>query len=368
MGKCVRTNKSSSSRSSSSSHSNQEEEKMETKAFLALVISYVLYLVVGAAVFYEMERYDAGDHCGEAARFFSELNATNNHTFEAVAAAIERAYNFEQQGIRFVDGNVICTELWDFQSCVFFAGTIITTIGYGHMVPTSSGSKAFCVVFALIGIPIFTILFGTIGDGFGVYMKRFMNYLNGRTENASKRRNAWYLLFVFGSVGFALFSIFPALIFTALEGWPFADSLYFTIITLTTIGFGDLVPGSKPGHAYVPLYRIMVYTWILFGLAYTATFLKVISTYLGKRASEIFKTRTSEDVNIAVSDGGGGNGGNGEDEAAEDESSGASSSKHRKKSDDSAALEYDEAGEKMFVGGSLQMIGDYRKPNEQSNA
>ena len=82
-------------------------------------------------------------------------------------------------------------------------------------------------------------------------------------------------------------------------------------------------------------------------------------------ASEIFKTRTSEDVNIAVSDGGGGNG---EDEAAEDESSGASSSKHRKKSDDSAALEYDEAGEKMFVGGSLQMIGDYRKPNEQSNA
>ena len=62
---------------------------METKAFLALVISYVLYLVVGAAVFYEMERYDAGDHCGEAARFFSELNATNNHTFEAVAAAIE---------------------------------------------------------------------------------------------------------------------------------------------------------------------------------------------------------------------------------------------------------------------------------------
>ena len=83
-----------------------------------------------------------------------------------------------------------------------------------------------------------------------------------QTENASKRRNAWYLLFVFGSVGFALFSIFPALIFTALEGWPFADSLYFTIITLTTIGFGDLVPGEfrrfRRTHALVSTVNVCI--------------------------------------------------------------------------------------------------------------
>ena len=36
-----------------------------------------------------------------------------------------------------------------------------------------------------------------------------------------------------------------AFIFMALEGWSFSKSLYFLFITLTTIGFGDIVPENK---------------------------------------------------------------------------------------------------------------------------
>ena len=35
--------------------------------------------------------------------------------------------------------------------------------------------------------------------------------------------------------------------------------------------------GSNPGHSYIPMYRIMVYFWILFGLAFMATFMNLIS-------------------------------------------------------------------------------------------
>lgn len=39
-----------------------------------------------------------------------------------------------------------------------------------------------------------------------------------------------------------MFSIVPAFIFKYIEGWTALDAFYFTIITLTTIGFGDLTP------------------------------------------------------------------------------------------------------------------------------
>ena len=36
-----------------------------------------------------------------------------------------------------------------------------------------------------------------------------------------------------------------AVVFSAWEEWSFLDGAYFSFITLSTIGFGDLVPGSK---------------------------------------------------------------------------------------------------------------------------
>jgi len=36
-----------------------------------------------------------------------------------------------------------------------------------------------------------------------------------------------------------------ALVYVEWEDWPLVDAVYFTFITLTTIGFGDLVPGQN---------------------------------------------------------------------------------------------------------------------------
>jgi voltage-gated potassium channel len=78
------------------------------------------------------------------------------------------------------------------------------------------------------------------------------------------------LFFVFlllaGTVGYSI-----------IEGWPFLDSLYMTVITLSTVGYGELRPLSPAG-------KIFTSTLILLGvgtLAYTAT--KVTETILEKR-------------------------------------------------------------------------------------
>lgn len=51
------------------------------------------------------------------------------------------------------------------------------------------------------------------------------------------------LLFVL--FGCLLFVALPAAIFKHIEGWSALESLYFVVITLTTIGFGDFVAGTN---------------------------------------------------------------------------------------------------------------------------
>ena len=62
---------------------------------------------------------------------------------------------------------------------------------------------------------------------------------------------------VFFLLFFTAFLPIPAVLFTILENdlslegrsflegpWGFLDSLYYTFVTLSTIGFGDMVPGG----------------------------------------------------------------------------------------------------------------------------
>ena len=55
-------------------------------------------------------------------------------------------------------------------------------------------------------------------------------------------------LVVFITFFSSIFLLIPAAIFKALENdetnsWDYTDSFYYTFITLSTIGFGDMVPG-----------------------------------------------------------------------------------------------------------------------------
>src|SRR5437867_1390160 len=57
---------------------------------------------------------------------------------------------------------------------------------------------------------------------------------------------ALMIAILFGTVGFHL-----------IEGWPFADSLYVTVQTLTTVGYGDQTPRSGPGRGFAVLVMLI---------------------------------------------------------------------------------------------------------------
>ncbi|XP_025053606.1 potassium channel subfamily K member 5 isoform X3 [Alligator sinensis] len=56
------------------------------------------------------------------------------------------------------------------------------------------------------------------------------------------------------------------------EGWDYIEGLYFSFITITTIGFGDFVAGVNPEANYHALYRYFVELWIYLGLAWLSLF------------------------------------------------------------------------------------------------
>ena len=64
--------------------------------------------------------------------------------------------------------------------------------------------------------------------------------------------------------------ILGAVLFSAWENWTFVEGFYFTFITLTTIGFGDFVPGNSISNVESSdgQYKLLVSViYVLLGLA-----------------------------------------------------------------------------------------------------
>lgn len=54
-----------------------------------------------------------------------------------------------------------------------------------------------------------------------------------------------------------------------LEGWNWLDSLYFSVITLTTVGYGDFSPQTDGGKIFTIIY-------IISGIAIILSFINTI--------------------------------------------------------------------------------------------
>lgn len=74
-------------------------------------------------------------------------------------------------------------------------------------------------------------------------------------------------------------------LFHRIEDWTWAESFYFTVTTLTTVGYGDLYPSSDGSRIWTALF-------ILIGVGIVATALGSIgSAYVQRRDRQLQKKR-----------------------------------------------------------------------------
>ncbi|XP_035485323.2 potassium channel subfamily K member 2 [Scophthalmus maximus] len=266
---------------------------MKWKTVTAIFLLVVLYLVMGAAVFRSLEQpHESAQRLAilsQKLEFLSRHSCVNQSQLEELVKQVVSAI---RSGVNPAGTLSNHSSLWDLNSAFFFAGTVITTIGFGNISPHTEGGRIFCIVYALLGIPLFGFLLAGVGDQLGTIFgkgiarveKMFVHWDISQT----KIRVISTLLFVL--FGCLLFVALPAAIFKYIEGWSALESLYFVVITLTTIGFGDFVAGGSEIE-YLDYYKPVVWFWILVGLAYFAAILSMIGDWL-----RVISKRTKEEV------------------------------------------------------------------------
>ena len=252
-----------------------------------------------------------------------------NATVETIPGAVKDIQQLTAEKV----GNL----KWNLPGSLFFCIAVVTTIGYGNLAPTTNMGKFLCVVYALIGIPLFLIVVEqirrtliqlasrlhkvsyslaqfcqrrsttiveqnqTVNSIMTMLQQKRDSIRRGsritRSPSATERHEAEMerllmrtkLRAATGLVTISLCAIFifvPSIFFVYAEGWDYLSALYFCLISLTTIGFGDLIAGQQSGgqnednEFLYGIYRVFLSIWLFFGIAFVATLINVMQTLI----------------------------------------------------------------------------------------
>ncbi|XP_055495717.1 potassium channel subfamily K member 2 isoform X2 [Leucoraja erinacea] len=247
---------------------NPSVMKWKTASVYFLVV--VLYLIIGATVFRALEQPTESSQktaiIMQKLEFLEKNICVNSHELELLIQMLSNLQCFS---------------------------SIFSFVGFGKISPNTVGGKVFCIIYALLGIPLFGFLLAGVGDQLGTIFGKGTAkvediFLKWKISQTKIRVISTCLFILFGCV---LFVVIPAMIFKHIEGWTAMESIYFAVITLTTIGFGDYVAGESSDKEYLDWYKPAVWFWILVGLAYFAAVLSMIGDWL-----HVISKKTQEEV------------------------------------------------------------------------
>ncbi|CAJ1074121.1 potassium channel subfamily K member 17 isoform X2 [Xyrichtys novacula] len=237
-------------------------------SILLLGLLYVVYVLIGGVIFWELEgelgQKDIGLLLSNKKKLLLKYTCLDQDGLEAVAQVVQDA---SKVGLS-LKGNYTSDGFWKFTSSAVFAATVVTTIGYGNISPTSTAGRIFCIFFALFGIPLNLVVLNRVGKYMLAIERKISDFLEGKTGRRKCTR--FFVHLVSYMSGTLLFFVVPMIVFQQHEGWTFSQAIYYCFITLSTIGFGDYVADSNPDKVYPEWYSVLMASWIFFGLAWLA--------------------------------------------------------------------------------------------------
>ncbi|CAF1148851.1 unnamed protein product [Rotaria sp. Silwood1] len=152
---------------------------------LGLVLIVVAYSVGGAFLFILLEQYIELQNCQQgnlienisitnlSETIYNYVVIKNDNTTTMYTQIADYLVNFtndiyeRRTVLRYIGQDCTTSSNWNFPSALLFTITVITSIGYGHVTPTSWEGQITCICYALIGIPIFLLCLANISSVLG---------------------------------------------------------------------------------------------------------------------------------------------------------------------------------------------------------
>ncbi|KHJ97805.1 Ion channel [Oesophagostomum dentatum] len=285
---------------------------MTTFHALLPLLGLILYTLLGALLFSELEgpneQYELEQLKKQRDELFDNTvyRLNNVRAMQPLAALNHTRRNLlrfqEKLGVEPVNPE---ETRWNFWGAVFYCMTVYTTIGYGNIVPVTTAGRVLTIFYAFIGIPIAVLTLFALGAIFARFCKVIWKYMlksttvvskdlekkvnaavgfdesqRVQTQSSSSLDDEDLLSFPISFLIFLtiLWVFICAWIFTLFEDWSYGTSLYFTLISFTTIGFGDVLPSEYD-------FIVLVGFLLLIGLSLVSTVLTLIQQQIEALAS-----------------------------------------------------------------------------------
>ncbi|KAK7813182.1 hypothetical protein U0070_005087 [Myodes glareolus] len=237
--------------------------------YLLLIVAHLLAMGLGAVVLQILEGPPALQLQAQLQAELSAFQAEHRaclppEALEELLGAVLRA---QAHGVSSL-GNGSEASNWDLPSALLFTASILTTTGYGHMAPLSAGGKAFCVVYAALGLPASLALVAALRHCLLPLFNSPAAWVAVRWQLAPAQA-ALFQAAGLGLLVACVFVLLPALVLWAMQGdCSLLEAIYFCFGSLSTIGLGDLLPGRGRGlhPAVYHLGQFALLGYLLLGL------------------------------------------------------------------------------------------------------
>ena len=237
----------------------------------ASFVGLVLFVVVCGIVMHELERPQEMAQNAQNARILSQLDAVYSIVRgqnETLAKELKPMFDNVQQ-------NYANSDVWDLPGSFLYWFTVMSTIGYGSYCPKTWAGKTFTCIGGLLGV----CYFGFMLEYWTAALKQFFDWVTVRTTRccAFNAPAGVLALLVAWTAILSGYVCFFAAIAWLHEGWGYGDCVYFSIVTFTTIGFGDFAPSA--GNTKF-LYILLIYIGLMLLPYYLSTSQTLLKTLI----------------------------------------------------------------------------------------